>query len=92
VAKLLFIPVSIVSGLLAGLIGKKAFEAIWGKIDDQEPPAPEHREIDLRRMALALAIQGAIFTVVRGVVDHAMRVWFFRRTRRWPGEEEPESA
>ncbi|HEY8465576.1 MAG TPA: DUF4235 domain-containing protein [Solirubrobacterales bacterium] len=90
--KVLFIPVSIVSGLLAGLIGKKAFEAIWGKIDDEEPPAPEHRDIDLRRMALALVIQGAIFTLVRGAVDHAMRVWFYGKTHRWPGEEEPEPA
>ena len=29
-AKILFIPLSIVSGLIAGLIGKKVFEGIWG--------------------------------------------------------------
>jgi hypothetical protein len=92
VTKVLFIPVSVISGFLAGLIGKKVFGLIWGKIDDEEPPAPEHRYINLQRMALALAIEGAIFTLVRGAVDHAMRVWFYGKTRRWPGEEEPDPA
>ena len=40
-SKLIFIPVSIGGGLLAGLIGKKLFGVIWGAIDDQE--APERR-------------------------------------------------
>ena len=41
-AKILFIPVSIVGGLIAGLVGKKIFEAAWGLIDKEEPPESEH--------------------------------------------------
>ena len=44
-AKLLFTPFSIVAGLLAGFLGKKLFEQIWGLIDKDEPPeaqAPRH--------------------------------------------------
>ena len=37
----MFLPVSISSGLLAGLIGKNLFGVIWGVIDDQEPPSAE---------------------------------------------------
>jgi hypothetical protein len=90
--KLAFIPVSILGGLLAGLIGKKAFDLIWSKVDDQEQPQPEHREISLAKLAIALAIEGAIFRLVKGLFDHAARRGFARMTGEWPGEESPEKA
>ena len=34
-SKVLFLPVSVGSGLLAGLIGKRVFGLIWVGIDDQ---------------------------------------------------------
>ena len=43
--KFLFTPVSILAGLLAGLVGKKIFERLWRLIDKGEPPSPEHREL-----------------------------------------------
>ncbi len=90
--KIAFIPVSIIGGLIAGFIGQKAFEAIWGRVDDREPPQPEHREISLAKLAIALAIEGAIFRLVKGFFDHAARRGFARMTGEWPGEEEPEKA
>lgn len=88
--KLLFTPLSVTAGLLAGFLGKKIFEQIWGMIDKEEPPHPEHREIPVARMLLALAIEGAIFRVVKGATDHWARRTFERFTGTWPGEEEPE--
>ncbi len=90
-AKLLFLPFSVGAGLLAGLISKKSFELIWSAIDDQEAPQPEHRRIDLGKLAIALTIEGALFRVVKGFVDHASRHGFTRLTGSWPGEEEPQS-
>ena len=90
--KLAFIPISILGGLLAGLISQKAFDAIWGKVDEQEPPQPEHREISLAKLAVALLIEGAIFRLVKGMFDHAARHGFARMTGAWPGEERPEQA
>src|SRR3954468_18432633 len=90
--KLVFIPISILGGLLAGAIGQKAFDAIWGKVDDREPPQPEHREISIAKLAIALVIEGAIFRLVKGLFDHAARRGFARMTGEWPGEEEPERA
>ena len=90
--KIAFLPISIVGGLLAGLIGKKSFEFIWSKVDDEEPPEPEHREISVAKLFLALAIEGAIFRAVRGVFDHVARRGFERFTGEWPGDEEPERA
>jgi hypothetical protein len=90
--KLIFIPVSVAGGLLAGLIGQKVFEAIWGKVDEEEPPAPEHREVRLGKLAIALLIEGAIFRLIKGLFDHAARRGFARMTGSWPGEEEPDRA
>jgi hypothetical protein len=89
-ARVLFAPVSIAAGLLAGLIGKKLFEQAWGLVDEVEPPDSEHREIDWPKLIVALAIEGAIFRVVKGLVDHQARASFARATGSWPGEAEPE--
>jgi len=88
--KYLFLPVSILGGLLAGLIGKKIFEQIWGLIDDQEPPDAEHREVKYVKLAAALLLEGAIFRLIRGFFDHGARHGFRRMTGSWPGEEAPE--
>jgi hypothetical protein len=89
-AKVMFIPVSIAGGLVAGLVAKKAFEVLWGIVDDEEPPEPEHREIALVKLAVALALEGAIFRAVRGLSDHLARGAFHRAAGVWPGEERPE--
>jgi hypothetical protein len=90
VAKLLFAPVSIGGGLVAGLIGRKLFTALWGLVDDQEAPKPEHRDVPRGKLLAALAIEGALFTLVRGLVDHGSRLAFTRVTGSWPGEAQPE--
>lgn len=88
--KLLFAPISVAAGLAAGFAGKKLFERIWGLIDDQEPPEPEHRDISTAKMVVALALEGAIFRATRGLADHSARRAFERATGRWPGEAEPQ--
>jgi hypothetical protein len=88
--KFLFLPISILSGLLAGLIGRKLFDGIWGALDDEEPPDSKHRDIDWPKLIIAAAIQGAIFRAMKEATDHASRRAFARTTGKWPGEERPE--
>jgi xanthosine utilization system XapX-like protein len=88
--KLIFAPVSIVLGLIAGLVGKKLFEGVWGLIDEEEPPSSEHRELSWPKLVAALVLEGAIFRLVKGLVDHGSRSSFARLTGTWPGEEAPE--
>jgi hypothetical protein len=88
--KLAFTPFSIALGLLAGIIGRKIFEQIWGLIDEEEPPLPKHREFEWPKLIAALLIEGAIFRLVKGLTDHGARRSFARLTGSWPGEEAPE--
>ena len=88
--KFLFLPFGIVGGLIAGFISKKVFDQVWGLIDDEEPPEPKHREISVAKMVAALALEGAIFRLVRGLAEHGSRRSFAKVTGSWPGEEAPE--
>jgi uncharacterized protein DUF4235 len=90
--KLLFLPFSIVSGLVAGFLSKKVFDGVWHLVDDEEAPEAEYKEISIAKLALALALEGAIFRAVRGLVDHEARKGFYNLTGSWPGDEAPEEA
>lgn len=91
-SKLLFLPVSIASGILAGRLSRKSFALIWSAVDDEEPPKAEHRRVGVGKLALALALEGALFRLVKGLVDHASRKGFADFTGVWPGEEGPEPS
>jgi hypothetical protein len=45
--KILFLPISIIGGLLSGQLAKKLFDLVWARIDDEDAPRPKHREIGL---------------------------------------------
>lgn len=88
--KFIFTPISLILGLVAGIVGKKIFEKLWGVIDDEEPPKPEHREFSWPKLISALLAEGAIFRLVKGLTDHGARTGFSKLTGTWPGEERPE--
>jgi Protein of unknown function (DUF4235) len=88
--KFAFLPISILGGLLAGVISKKIFELLWGMVDEEEAPEAKHRDVAMVKLALALLLEGAIFRFVRGLFDHEARRGFARITGAWPGEEAPE--
>ena len=90
--KLLFIPFSIAGGFIAGFLSKKVFDLAWGVVDDEEPPEPDHRDVPWWKLAVALALEGAIFRMMRGLADRGSRLGFYRLTGSWPGEEEPDQA
>jgi hypothetical protein len=88
--KFVFTPIGLVLGIAAGQVSKKIFDFIWGLIDDEEAPRPKHREVPLAKMLVALLVEGAIFRLVRGLVDHGSRHGWAQLTGSWPGEERPE--
>lgn len=92
IAKILFIPFSVIGSLLAGLAGKKIFDLVWARIDAEEPPEAEHHNVSWGKLLVANAIQGGIFSATRAGADHGSRLAFHRATGVWPGEEEPDEA
>jgi hypothetical protein len=89
--KAIFLPIGVGGSLLAGAISKRLFGAVWGAIDKEEPPQAQHRDVRLGKLILALAINGAVFRLVRGLIDHGARQGFRYLTGSWPGDEAPRS-
>jgi hypothetical protein len=87
---LVFKPIGILIGVLAGLLGKKVFALAWRLIDDQDPPEPKHRRVHLGKLAAALLLEGAIFGLIRGLAEHGARHGFSALSGEWPGEESPQ--
>ena len=88
--KLIYKPFGIVLGLLAAIAGRKAFDFVWTKIDDEEPPEPKTEEASWRRVLAAAAVQGLIFRVTRYVVERQGAIAFHYLTGVWPGPKRPD--
>lgn len=88
--KLIFAPIGIVSGLLAGWVAQRVFERIWAFFDEEEAPEPGQEDASLPKLATALVVEGAVFRLTKGLVDRATRGGFARMTGRWPGEKAPD--
>lgn len=89
--KLLFAPIGILAGLIAGLVAQKGFERVWAIVDEEQAPEAEDRHVSYPKLILALLLEGAIFRLVKGMVDRGARSGFASITGRWPGEEKAES-
>ena len=85
--KLVFAPIGIIAGLLAGLIAQKGFERLWAVFDEEEPPEPDQRDASYPKLIAALLVEGAVFRLTKGIVDHGVRGAFARMTGAWPGEK-----
>jgi Protein of unknown function (DUF4235) len=85
--KLIFAPIGILAGLAAGFAAQKSFERIWAAFDDEDAPEAKDREVSYPKLIAALLLEGAIFRLVKGLVDHGARSGFASLTGSWPGEE-----
>jgi uncharacterized protein DUF4235 len=88
--KLIYKPFGIILGILAGLLGRKAFDFVWTKIDDEEPPEPTTEMASWRRVLAAAAVQGVIFRVTKVAVDRYGAIGWRHLTGTWQGEKRPD--
>jgi hypothetical protein len=87
---LIYKPIGLVLGILAGLVGKKLFDFVWQKVDEEEPPEATTLETTWPRLLTVAAIQGVIFRVTRFAVDRYGAKGFQYLTGYWPGEKQPD--
>lgn len=88
--KLIYKPIGIVLGLMAGLLGRRIFSFVWSRIDDEDPPKATTELADWKKLLTAAAVQGMIFRITRVVVDrYAAQGWTYL-TGTWPGEKRPD--
>ena len=80
----------IILGMAAGLLGKRVFDFVWTKVDDEEPPKPTTQETTWGKLLGAAAVQGMIYKLVRVAVDRYGAIGWHYLTGSWPGEKRPD--
>jgi hypothetical protein len=89
---IIYKPIGLILGILGGILGRQAFNQVWQRIDDEEPPEPTTRDTSIRRVVAAVALQGAIFALVKMIIQRGgARAWR-HLFGIWPGEKRPDPA
>jgi hypothetical protein len=88
--KLVYKPFGLVFGIIAGLISRKVFDAIWARIDEEQPPTPTTDEVPVAKVLTAAALQGVVFSTTKAAVDRYGAEGFRYFTGIWPGERKQE--
>ena len=85
-AKIAYRPVGLAASVAAGAVAAAIFKQIWKQVSDEED-APDALQSDygIGQILLAAAIQGAIFAVIKALIDRAGARGFQKLTGEWPG-------
>ena len=86
-AKLVYRPIGLLGGILAGSLSGIAFKQVWKVIaKEEDAPGALQSEYRMREVVLAAAIQGAIFAATKAAIDRAGARGFTKLTGSWPGD------
>ena len=86
-AKVAYKPVGLVTGMVAGALAGLVFRQLWKRLArEDDAPTPLQREYPWREVIIAAALQGAIFAVVRAVINRGGAEAFRKLTGTWPGD------
>ena len=85
--RFIYKPFAIIIGLIAGIIGKKVFQQLWGVVSDEDPADPDDRDAGWAEVLVSAAIGGAILKAVQALVVRGGAKGFERATGVWPGDD-----
>jgi hypothetical protein len=88
-AKMLYRPIGIAGSLRGGLVAGQVFQQVWKHAtpgDNADAPRPLESEYRLRDILIAAAVQGAIFSLVKSLVNRGGARLFQKWTGEWPGD------
>lgn len=89
-AKILYRPVGIISSVVGGLLSSLLFKQVWKRVspstdERSDPPGPLESEYPFKEILLAAVLQGAIYAVVKAVINRQGAKTFEKVTGEWPG-------
>ena len=84
----LYRPIGLASGMIGGIIAGQIFKQVWKHAapgDRGEAPNPLSTDYALKEILITAAIQGAIYAVIKTLIDRGGARLFERWTGEWPG-------
>jgi hypothetical protein len=86
--KLLYKPVAMLVSVLGGIVAGAIFKRVW-KVTAREEDAPKATDAQRgwREVLLAAALQGAIFGLVKAIIDRGAAEGTRKLTGVWPGDK-----
>jgi hypothetical protein len=87
-ARILYRPVGLTSSILGGLLAGIIFKQVWRRAtpgDRSDPPTALESEYGLKEVLIAATVQGAIYALVKTLIDRGGARAFQRWTGEWPG-------
>jgi hypothetical protein len=86
VGKVAYKPVGLLLGIGAGAIAGFVFKEVWKRVSgDDDAPNATDEDRGWGEILAAAALQGAIFAVVKAVVDRGGASGVRKITGEWPG-------
>jgi hypothetical protein len=82
--RLLYKPFSIIGAIIASLIGRKAFDSIWAKVDDAPPPKPGTGQSTAVKVIYAQALRASVMAASAAAVDRVLARGFHYAIGIWP--------
>lgn len=84
--KLVYRPVGLIGGALAGVAAGLAFKQVWRVVSgEKDAPRATDERSGWPEILIAAALQGAIFAVVKAAVDRGGAQGVRALTGKWPG-------
>ena len=81
ITKALYKPLSLVGSVLGGMLAGVVFSRVWRAVaDEEEAPEPAALDHSTREVLLAAALHGAVFGLVKAIVDRAAAKGYYRVT------------
>jgi len=89
--KLLYKPLGLLFSVLGGMLATALFSRVWRLVTGQDdaPDATEENR-GWGEVLLAATVQGAVFGLVKAVIDRGGAVGFRKATGIWPGPTDDE--
>lgn len=88
-AKVLYRPWGLIGSVVGGLVAGQIFQQVWKAAapgDREDPPKPLQSEYGLPQILVAAMVQGAIFYLVKALINRGGARLFQRWTGEWPGD------
>jgi hypothetical protein len=82
--RIFYTPFGLIAGIVGARLGRRAFDAIWSRLDEGDPPQPTAGDAPLGKVVAAAALQAATMAAIGAVVDRVAARAFHHLFGAWP--------